>query len=165
MKGRRRKRGEEEHKREKDNKLIDDPFSVDSKAWDVEVKNLTNNKAPQQTTGLHKTRRTKNTLHFSQVPMTSAGKRHIPDAEQETGPLVSEGIRPPSGVWVLAPLEAAGELPLGEGAEAWQTAEEVGVAMALLEEKASAVGASVHIEPSIHPEVLRAVEPLEVAGA
>jgi hypothetical protein len=49
--------------------------------------------------------------------------------------------------------------------EAWQTAEEVGVAMASLEEKASVVGASVHIEPSIHLEVLRAVEPLEAAGA
>jgi hypothetical protein len=97
--------------------------------------------------------------------MTSAGKRHIPDAEQETGPPVLEGIHPPSGVWVLAPLEAAGELPLGEEVEAWQTAEEAGVAMALLEEKASVVGASVHIEPSIPLEVLRAVEPLEVAGA
>ncbi len=37
-----KKEGGGEHKREKENKLIDNPFSVDSKAWDVEVKNLTN---------------------------------------------------------------------------------------------------------------------------
>jgi hypothetical protein len=71
--GETKKEGDEENKSEKENKLIDNHFSVHSKLWDVQVKTLTN-KAPQQTTGLNKTRRTKNTLHFSQVPMTGAGK-------------------------------------------------------------------------------------------
>jgi hypothetical protein len=41
LKGGTKKEGEEENKREKENKLIDNHFSVDSKVWDVEVKNLT----------------------------------------------------------------------------------------------------------------------------